>query len=76
MSNQIIQIIIKSWSGNLEHIHEEGMRNHPDIAEAIFCEDNQYMAAQVVFQVSTFSPPPGITKKEAIEMATSIVKGD
>ena len=76
MSNQIILIIIKSWSGTLEQTHEEGMRNHPDIAEAMFCEDNQYLAAQVVFQVSTFPPPPDLTKKEAIEIAKTIVKGN
>ena len=52
------------------------MRNHPDIAEAMFCEDNQYLAAQVVFQVSTFPPPPDLTKKEAIERAKTIVKGN
>ena len=74
MGERIIEIIINAWLGTLSQTDKEGMRNYPEVADAMFCEDNQYMAALAVFKVSTCPVPTGVTRKEAIEIAKSIAK--
>jgi hypothetical protein len=71
----IANIIIKSWAGTLEHDDESAIRNIQTLAEALSCEDHQYAAAQVVFRVSTFTPPHDLSKKEAIDKARWIASG-
>ena len=69
MGERIIEIIINAWRGTLSQTDKEGMRNYPEVADAMFCEDNQYMAALAVFKVSTFTPPPDLSKRDAIDKA-------
>lgn len=62
----IVDIIIQSWMGTLEPDRES---TEPGLAEAMSCEDNQYLAAHAVFEVSTFTPPPDLSKRDAIDKA-------
>ena len=74
MVKEIIRIIIDKWRGTLPQWEENNLRDNDGLRNAMFCEQNEQIAAKCVFEAYYTPFPVNMTHEMIVAAAKALLR--